>query len=119
MPQPSSHHAAPSDRADRQETDALVQTWTGREALLLRKALRVSQREFAADLGYHHGAVSSWERRGQNARLRTQTQRDLDTKLQRADHSTKQRFALALQPAMGSPFVHDAEPNPAEQPGSG
>lgn len=73
-----------------------VLRWTGWEARLLREASRMSVRAFAAHLGYNDAAVSNWERRGRLARLRTQTQRDLDAALRLADEETKERFSAAL-----------------------
>ena len=75
---------------------ATVSRWTGREARLLREAVRMSVRAFASHLGYNDAAVSNWERRGEKARLRTQTQRDLDTALRLADDGAQERFAAAL-----------------------
>lgn len=56
----------------------------------------MSVRAFASHLGYNDAAVSNWERRGALARLRTQTQRDLDAALKLADEDTKERFSAAL-----------------------
>jgi hypothetical protein len=40
--------------------------------------------------------VSNWERRGTNARLRTQTQCDLDAALKLADDDARERFSAAV-----------------------
>ena len=49
-----------------------VSGWTGREAALLRKALRLSVRDFAAHLGVGTRTVNKWEAR-QSASLRCRT----------------------------------------------
>jgi transcriptional regulator with XRE-family HTH domain len=78
---------------------ATVLRWTGREARLLREAMRLSVRGFAVNLGYNDAAVSNWERRGTNARLRTQTQCDLDAALKLADDDARERFSAAVASA--------------------
>jgi transcriptional regulator with XRE-family HTH domain len=87
---------------------ATVLRWTGREARLLREAMRLSVRAFAVHLGYNDAAVSNWERRGKNARLRTQTQCDLDAALKLADDDARERFSAALASAARA----DAVPEP-------
>jgi tetratricopeptide (TPR) repeat protein/transcriptional regulator with XRE-family HTH domain len=87
--------------------------WSGREARLLREAMRMSVREFAAHLGYNDAAVSSWERRGENTRLRAQTQRDLDAALRLAGDETRDWFHRALHVVQVPPAAEpaaDAEP---------
>lgn len=66
---------------------------------MLRLALRMSVREFAEHLGVNDSAVSNGERRGEQARLRYQTQLDLDTVLVRANDDVRERFELALAQA--------------------
>lgn len=78
---------------------ATVLRWTGLEARLLRQALRMSVRGFAEHLGYNDAAVSNWERRAENARLRTQTQRDLDVALKLADDDAQERFFTTMAQA--------------------
>jgi transcriptional regulator with XRE-family HTH domain len=85
---------------------ATVLQWSGREARALRLAMRMSVREFASHLGINDSAVSNWERRGDQARLRYQTQQDLDTALVRASDEVRERFELA--PAQAS------QPGPPE-----
>ncbi len=75
---------------------ATVVRWSGREARALREAQRMSVREFAARLGVNDSAVSSWERRGSDARLRYQTQQILDTELARASVDVQLRFETTL-----------------------
>jgi transcriptional regulator with XRE-family HTH domain/tetratricopeptide (TPR) repeat protein len=75
--------------------DAVVR-WSGREARALREAKRMSVREFAAHLGVNDAAVSNWERRGELARLRYQTQQILDVDLARSDKDVQERFKLIL-----------------------
>ncbi len=54
----------------------------------------MSVREFAAHLGVNDAAVSNWERRGELARLRYQTQQILDVDLARSDQEVRERFEL-------------------------
>jgi len=80
----------------------LVPRWSGREARALREAKRMSVREFAAHLGVNDAAVSSWERRGELARLRYQTQQILDVDLARSDADVRDRFELLLLMSKGA-----------------
>ena len=73
-----------------------VVKWSGIEARALRLARRMSVREFARHLGFNDAAVSNWESRGSDARLRHHTQEVLDTDLARAPEDVRQRFAQAL-----------------------
>jgi hypothetical protein len=59
----------------------------------------MSIRGFAEHLGYNDAAVSNWERRGETARLRTQTQRDLDAALKLADDDARERFFSTMAQA--------------------
>ncbi|WP_280457980.1 orotidine 5'-phosphate decarboxylase / HUMPS family protein [Nocardia carnea] len=87
---------------------SVVARWTGYEARALREAARMSVREFAAHLGVNDAAVSNWERRGIEAKLRYETQQILDTELARSEPDVVARFEFILQP--------EAENNP---PGTG
>src|SRR5690348_12421464 len=72
----SGHYA----RRDKSEQPVVVTPhWTGREAAALRRARRMSIRAYAAHLGVSPAAVANWERRGERARMRTETQQILDT----------------------------------------
>jgi formylglycine-generating enzyme required for sulfatase activity len=95
---------------------ATVQRWSGREARALREAERLSLRAFAAALGVNDAAVSNWERRGDKARLRYETQQLLDIRLAQADTDTQARFKLLLAetaygPAGETPTVRSAPPD--------
>jgi tetratricopeptide (TPR) repeat protein len=99
---------------------ATVLRWTDREARLLRDASRMSLRTFAEHLGYSEAAVSNWERRGEQIRLRTQTQRDLDTALKLADASVRERFFAAAELAgPAAPDLVSAGPPAGTTPPSG
>lgn len=71
---------------------ATVRQWTGHEARALRQAKRMSVRQFADHLGLTAAAVSNWERRGEQARLRYETQQILDIDLARSADDVRQRF---------------------------
>lgn len=73
-----------------------VQRWSGREARLLRDALRMSLRDFAAYLGVSDRTVSNWEGGGASYQPRAESQAVLDTALDRASSDAKARFAAAL-----------------------
>jgi hypothetical protein len=62
----------------------------------------MSVRDFAAHLGVNDAAVSSWERRGDKAWLRYQTQQILDTDLAQAPEDVRQRFHAALDVPLAS-----------------
>ncbi|MEU7331221.1 helix-turn-helix domain-containing protein [Streptomyces parvus] len=73
-----------------------VQRWSGREARLLREALRMSLRDFAAYLGVSDRTVSNWEGGGAGYQPRAESQAVLDTALDRASNEAQARFAAAL-----------------------
>ncbi|ATL70055.1 orotidine 5'-phosphate decarboxylase / HUMPS family protein [Nocardia terpenica] len=75
---------------------SVVARWTGREARALREAKRMTVREFAAHLGVNDAAVSKWEHRGVEAKLRNETQQLLDTDLTRSEPEVAHRFELIL-----------------------
>jgi transcriptional regulator with XRE-family HTH domain len=76
-----------------------IRPWTGREARLLREAVRLSQREFAAKLGIAPRTVAEWDRIGTDITPRPEFQRMLDVTLQRASDDAVRRFENAVSPA--------------------
>jgi transcriptional regulator with XRE-family HTH domain len=70
-----------------------VYRWTGREAKLLREALRLSVRDFAARLGVGIRTVNKWEARQADITPLPHMQEVLDTALARASDEAKTRFA--------------------------
>jgi len=70
----------------------IVQRWTGREAKLLREALRLSVRDFAARLGIGVRTVNKWEARQADITPLPHMQEVLDTALARAPDEAKARF---------------------------
>lgn len=74
---------------------ATVQQWTGAEATVLRQAMRLSVRAFAARLGIDPRTVNKWEARGRDITPLPDTQSILDTALNQADEETQVRFAQA------------------------
>ncbi len=81
-----------------------VYRWTGREAKLLREALRLSVRDFAARLGVGARTVNKWEARLTDITPLPHMQEVLDTALSRASDEVKARFAAATRTD-----VHDRE----------
>ena len=73
-----------------------VRSWTGHEAGVLRRALRLSVRAYAGHLGVAVRTVSKWERLGACVRPRPDTQAILDTALERASPSEQSRFWLLM-----------------------
>jgi transcriptional regulator with XRE-family HTH domain len=69
----------------------VVERWVGREARLLREAMRLTVRDFAEDLGVNPRTVSRWEASGDRA-PGPELQRALDTVLARADPGQRERF---------------------------
>ncbi|MFE2885522.1 helix-turn-helix domain-containing protein [Streptomyces sp. NPDC059272] len=94
-----------------------VRQWTGLEAGLLRQALRMSVRTYAAHLGVGIRTVSKWEQLGTDTRPWPDTQSILDTALARASVTAQARFEQLLAQdsqtrrlrRAPSPAIHDHE----------
>jgi DNA-binding transcriptional regulator YiaG len=84
-----------------------VPRWSGLEARALREAERLSVRAFAVRLDINDSAVSKWERRHADARLRPQTQQKLDAELAACSDDVRARFERTLREA-GAPGFQDA-----------
>lgn len=80
-----------------------VGTWTGQEARLLRGALRLSQRGFAAHLGVSERIVATWDKRGATIVPRSEVQAILDTALTTASAEAQIRFTQAMKPGTTQP----------------
>jgi len=74
-----------------------VHRWTGREAKLLRGALRLSVRDFAARLGIGLRTVNKWEARQSDITPLPHMQEVLDTALARASDEAKARFVAVAR----------------------
>ncbi|MGQ0773891.1 MAG: helix-turn-helix domain-containing protein [Pseudonocardiales bacterium] len=72
---------------------SVVERWTGREAALLRQALRLSVRDFAAYLGIGMRTINKWEARQATITQRPHMQEILDTALSQASDEAQARFA--------------------------
>ncbi len=77
--------------------------WTGCEAKLLRTALRLSIRDFAAQLGVAARTVNTWEERLADITPLPHMQEVLDTALSRASDEAKARFTAATCKAASEP----------------
>lgn len=91
-----------------------VQQWTGHEAALLHRALRLSVRAFAARLGVAQRTVLKWEALGSSTEPRPDTQAILDTALAQANRAVQARFELLLHhattvPPLSGPHAWDYE----------
>ncbi|KUN02063.1 DNA-binding protein [Streptomyces yokosukanensis] len=73
-----------------------VTRWTGREAELLRQAMRKKGKDFAELVGVNPRQVPRWKRRGETIELELGNQAALDTLLAQADLAVQQRFAALL-----------------------
>lgn len=80
----------------------VISVWTGREARLLREALRLSQRQFAAALGIAARTVAQWDRVGVGITPRPEFQQMLDVALDRAPDRAVSRFEEAVRQARES-----------------
>lgn len=85
-----------------------VGVWTGREARLLREALRLSLRDFAAHLGVGQRTVSKWEAGGSELRPRPEMQAVLDTALAQAPDGAQARFRAAIRDGKPEKETSDA-----------
>jgi transcriptional regulator with XRE-family HTH domain len=82
---------------------SMVQQWTGRETRMLRHAMRLTVRDFAAHLGVSERNVSKWEAQGASMVPRPETQQILDTAHARLSDEARARFAVALGVASTPP----------------
>ncbi|WP_370665463.1 SUMF1/EgtB/PvdO family nonheme iron enzyme [Streptomyces sp. IBSBF 2507] len=73
-----------------------VTRWTGREAELLRKAMRKTQKEFAELVGVNPRQIPRWKSRAETIELELDNQAALDTLLAQAEPDVQQRFATLL-----------------------
>ncbi|MFF5019477.1 formylglycine-generating enzyme family protein [Streptomyces sp. NPDC001165] len=73
-----------------------VTKWTGREAELLRQAMRKKQKEFAELVGVNPRQIPRWKRRGETITLELENQAALDTLLAQAKPEVQQLFAALL-----------------------
>lgn len=76
--------------------EALVLEWTGAEVRALRRARRMTVREFAGHLGVSDRMVSKWEAGGERIQPRPVNQAALDESLRRTDPGQRERFALLV-----------------------
>lgn len=74
----------------------VLNSWTGREARLLRQAMRRSVRGFAGYLGMSSRTISNWEAGGLGLTPRPDTQAMLDTALHRSSPQVRERFESLL-----------------------
>ena len=75
---------------------ATIQKWTGHESRALREAMRMSQRDFANDLGISAKSISNWDIGGADFVPRPESQDILDTKLRMVSDEVRARFELIL-----------------------
>lgn len=80
-----------------------VTRWTGREVALLREALRMNGKDFAAKVGISTRQLVNWEGRGESIKPHPNNQAALDTLLSTSTPDAQWRFAQLLteQAAVG------------------
>ncbi|NDL60190.1 helix-turn-helix domain-containing protein [Phytoactinopolyspora mesophila] len=74
-----------------------VHSWTGIQTAALRRAMRMSVRDFAAHLGVAIRTVSKWETRRDSITLQPASQAMLDVVLNRASDHERARFAQLVE----------------------
>lgn len=105
-------HAPPmqqrcSDSAGGDGVDVVV-TWTGRQAVALQRAMRLTNEAFAEHLGVAVRTVASWHNRAELV-PRAEMQQVLDTALDRASRDVRDRFSrLTGSPAVGTQALQAA-----------
>lgn len=82
-----------------------VRSWTGAETTALRRALRMSVRDFAAHLGVAIRTVSKWEARRQSIVLQPASQAILDVVLTRTSADEAARFRRMAGTEETTPLV--------------
>src|SRR5688572_9969034 len=76
--------------------NTVIDQWTGRHAIALQAALRMSQDEMAALIGVAKRTIASWSERPDIV-IRPELQRALDTAYERTGEPVKLRFARQLK----------------------
>lgn len=99
-------------------TNVSIEEWTGAEARLLRRALRLSVRGFAEHTGIAARTVTRWESSDISARLRPDSQAVLDTTLRQAPTEARSRFAALLKEAGATPTASTPASTQASTPAS-
>lgn len=92
---PQAVSGAPAETLAEEPARPVITQWTGREARALRLALRMTYIEFAAYLGVGERTVAYWHTRPQMVPV-PELQRALDTVLDRAPVSARERLARTL-----------------------
>lgn len=93
---------------------ASVARWSGREAKALRRALRLSIRDFAASLGIGIRTVTKWEALDADTTPRPHMQAILDTTLAQANADAKLRFELLRMEDGNAPLSQHYRSGPRE-----
>lgn len=82
----------------------VVAGWTGRQAVALQQALRLSNEAFASQLGVAVRTVASWHTRGEVV-PRPEMQQLLDLVLEQAPAAVRDRFATLTAARVAGPQV--------------
>ncbi len=96
----------------------MVDSWTGRHANALRRALRLTNEGFAEQLGTAVRTVAKWNADPELVPT-AELQRALDTMLSRAPEDARTRFALLLAADLSAAPGPDADATAAELVGGG
>jgi formylglycine-generating enzyme required for sulfatase activity len=92
----------------------IVRIWSGREIRALREAKRMSQREFAANLGVNERMVTKWESGGEKKHPRPVNQAALDSSLAAASPDEQARFQELLNLPRPAEAESDADDNTSD-----
>ncbi|MGV9267363.1 helix-turn-helix domain-containing protein [Kitasatospora sp. NPDC003701] len=89
--------------------DIRIKSWTGREAMCLQQALRMSDRELAAHLGVSRNSVGNWRNGGESWVCTTSTAQLLDRRVELMGEAEAAVFRVLLEQA-GTSFEVVGQP---------
>lgn len=81
----------------------MIDAWTGRRAVALQQAFRMTQEQFAARLGVSPRTVGKWHADPDGGISRSDMQQILDVAYEGASESVRRRFNLLVRPAVPTP----------------
>lgn len=76
----------------------VIDAWTGSRAAALQQAYRLTQEQFAAQLGVSPRTVGKWHAEPDSAIRRPDMQQILDVAYRKADEHVRRRFNLLVRP---------------------
>ena len=100
-------HDAVSVQSSERRAVKVVDTWNGRRAVLMQRALRLSNEAFAEHLGVATRTVAAWHSQ-HDVEPSPVNQAALDTALLRADEATQLRLGLLIEQSDTDSFVPES-----------